>query len=168
MQHLEEMCCAACREQLMEIRGRAYPDETGAGDPIYAAAMAMEDRRALLTMVQALLRNVATQRERTQAFERELAELAGNVIELQRTRRPRARAPLIWYELRLCSTAEKIGRVLASSPAKARRKAPRKYRKGEVEAHPIHVESTAERFARLTGSDGPAGSTTTVPPASSS
>jgi hypothetical protein len=51
----------------------------------------------------------------------------------------RAKTPLTWYQLRWGPTMEKIGVVLAASPSKARRKAPKKYRKylGEIDAEPL-------------------------------
>lgn len=52
---------------------------------------------------------------------------------------PTKKQPLTWYQLRWGPTMEKIGVVLAASPSKARRKAPKKYRKflGEIDAEPV-------------------------------
>lgn len=49
------------------------------------------------------------------------------------------RAPLILYQLRWGPTMEKIGVVLAASPSKARRMAPKKYCKflGEIDVEPV-------------------------------
>lgn len=47
--------------------------------------------------------------------------------------------PLTWYQLRWAPTMEKIGVVLAATPSKARRKAPKKYRQflGEIDVEVV-------------------------------
>lgn len=63
MEHLTEMCCDSCREQLQAIEQRAYGNGEVTATEVQDVGKALEDRRVLLGMIEQLLRGIASSRQ---------------------------------------------------------------------------------------------------------